>query len=125
MEFEMRKLGFAVVFYRPDIAVYDGSIGDSIGNSVGDTTTDTTTVTPTDTPTDTPTATPTVSDDQINRIISYCSEPRSRSDIQLFIGLKDKKHFIEKYLKPLLETEQLKMTIPDKPNSKNQKYIRG
>jgi len=40
-------------------------------------------------------------------------------------GLRDKKHFIEKYLKPLLETGQLKMTVPDKPNSKNQKYVRG
>ena len=36
VEFEMRKLGFAVVFYRPDISISDGNIGDSIGENIGD-----------------------------------------------------------------------------------------
>jgi len=94
VEFKLLKLGFSVIFYRPDISSQEQD-------------------------------TPTVGENQIDRILSYCSEPRSRSDIQLFIGLKDKMHFIEKYLKPLLETGQLQMTIPDKPNSKNQKYVRG
>jgi ATP-dependent DNA helicase RecG len=35
VEFEMRKLGFAVVFYRPDIAVSDGSNGDNVVNGIG------------------------------------------------------------------------------------------
>ena len=35
VEFKMLKLGFAVVFYRPDISISDGNIGDSIGDSVG------------------------------------------------------------------------------------------
>jgi len=35
---------------------------------------------------------------------------------------KDKKT-VRKYLKPLVEQGRLAMTIPDKPNSSNQKYV--
>ena len=41
-----------------------------------------------------------------------------------FMGLVNRKHFGEHYLKPLLESGQLLMTLPDKPQSKNQKYVR-
>ena len=36
VEFKMLKLGFSVIFYRPDISISDGNIGDSIGDNVGD-----------------------------------------------------------------------------------------
>ncbi|WP_394365322.1 Fic family protein [Porphyromonas gingivalis] len=39
-----------------------------------------------------------------------------------FVGLKDRVHFHKKYLRPLLEQEKIKMTISEKPQSKNQKY---
>ena len=35
VEFKMFKLGFAVVFYRPEESISDGNIGGSIGDSVG------------------------------------------------------------------------------------------
>ena len=39
-------------------------------------------------------------------------------------GLSDREYFRKGILKPLLESGQLRMTIPDKPNSKNQRYVR-
>ena len=50
-------------------------------------------------------------------------EPRSKAEIAKLCGFKDIKHFTAHYLKPLLESGQLRMTIPDKPNSRNQKYV--
>ena len=39
------------------------------------------------------------------------------------MGYKDPRYFTKEYMKTLLENEELVMTIPDKPNSKNQKYV--
>jgi ATP-dependent DNA helicase RecG len=38
------------------------------------------------------------------------------------LGLKDRKHFADAYLKPALAAGKIKMTLPDKPNSRLQKY---
>ena len=40
------------------------------------------------------------------------------------LGLKSRTSFRENYLVPALELNLIKMTIPDKPNSKNQRYIK-
>ena len=39
-----------------------------------------------------------------------------------FMGLSDRTKFRRKYIRPLLEAGILELTIPDKPNSQNQKY---
>jgi ATP-dependent DNA helicase RecG len=57
-------------------------------------------------------------------ILAFCSVPRTRDEIQIFTGLADRGHFRTKILKPLLDSGKLKMTIPDKPNKKKQKYIK-
>lgn len=56
-------------------------------------------------------------------ILAFCAQPKSREEIMTMCGLKNKNHFIKAHLKPLLESGQLRMTIPDKPNSRNQKYV--
>ncbi|WP_409418103.1 Fic family protein [Pseudoalteromonas sp. 2CM36K] len=38
------------------------------------------------------------------------------------LGLKDRKHFRERYLKPAIDAGIIEMTIPEKPNSKMQQY---
>ena len=39
-----------------------------------------------------------------------------------FMGLTDRTKFRRKYIHPLLEPGILELTIPEKPNSQNQKY---
>lgn len=58
----------------------------------------------------------------IQDLIQFCSVPRSRKEMQEFMGLAGRRNFSEKYIKPLLIAGKIEMTVPDKPNSRNQKY---
>lgn len=40
------------------------------------------------------------------------------------LGLKAKEGFRRNYLHPAIEMNLIRMTIPDKPNSRNQRYVR-
>jgi ATP-dependent DNA helicase RecG len=40
-----------------------------------------------------------------------------------YLGLSDYANFYTRYLKPLLAEGKIALTIPDKPKSKNQKYV--
>ena len=66
-----------------------------------------------------------ISPDQLVKILEFCITPRTRSELQEFCGYKSPSHFRERILKPLLFGGQLVLTIPDKPNSPSQKYIRN
>ena len=59
-----------------------------------------------------------------DKILEFCKEPKTTRKIMSYLGLKDRRNFYLKYMKPLLTSEKLKMTIPNRPNAKNQKYIR-
>ena len=61
--------------------------------------------------------------DKIENLIIFCEKPKTRQEIMNHLGLSSRGQFLERYLKPLLESGRLKMTIPDKPQSKNQKYV--
>mgnify|MGYP007090045206 FL=1 len=101
-KFEVLKSGFVVVFYRSD-------------ENFDTTGTDTTPVTiPVNTP----------DKDIRSKIVSLClNAPQTREQLMQDCGMKNKAHFLKAYLKPMLETGELQLTVPDKPNSRNQKYI--
>ena len=40
------------------------------------------------------------------------------------LGLKSKEGFRRNYLRPAMDMNLIRMTIPDKPNSRNQRYIK-
>ncbi len=50
--------------------------------------------------------------------------PYTSSAIMELLGLKSKETFRKNYMNPALKYNLVKMTLPDKPNSKNQRYIK-
>ena len=58
-------------------------------------------------------------------LLTFCSVPRSRQEIADFLGVKTVSYAIRQYVAPLLETGQLKMTLPDRPGSPKQKYYKA
>lgn len=72
-----------------------------------------------------PPVTPPVDTQEVDRnaqILSFCKTPRSRSEIQNFINIKDAKDFRNRILNPLIKSGILKLEIPDKPTSPKQRY---
>ena len=61
-------------------------------------------------------------DQEIRALLEFCEIPRSRKEIQDFIGLTGRRHIRTKILNPLIKGGLLKLTIPDKPTSPKQKY---
>ncbi|MGN0337619.1 MAG: ATP-binding protein [Lachnospiraceae bacterium] len=101
VEFNSLDDGFVVIFYRRE------SISPNIRHqdSTQDNTQDNTQVTVED------------------RILQFCVIPRSKKEIAEQMGYKDAKSFSIRYMKPLIECGKLAMTNPEKPKSRNQKYI--
>lgn len=57
------------------------------------------------------------------KVLKHCEKPKSRLLILEHIGLYNNSKNFNNYIKPLIVSEWLKQTIPDKPTSKNQQYF--
>ena len=55
-------------------------------------------------------------------ILNYCVTPRSREELAKKFGFEAPTYFIKTYISSLLADRKIKMTMPDKPKSKFQKY---
>ena len=73
------------------------------------------------TPQATPQATP--QDERLQKVLDFCVVPRSRQEIQEYLGMKDRKHFKAVVLDVLLDEGKLVMTLPQKPQSPKQRYL--
>lgn len=58
------------------------------------------------------------------RIVEYCTNPKTLKEIMEYFGYNHRPSFIYNHLKPLLIERKINLTIPDKPNSRNQKYVK-
>lgn len=57
-------------------------------------------------------------------ILDFCSVPRSRAELIQFTK-KSRTHTMVNVVGPLVAAGKLKMTMPDKPKSSKQRYVRG
>jgi predicted HTH transcriptional regulator len=61
--------------------------------------------------------------DQADRLLNYCQQPRTITEIMAFLGVKHRSYFRKNVLNPLIEAKRLSLTLPDKPSSPKQQYI--
>lgn len=57
-------------------------------------------------------------------VVEFCSVPRSREELTSFVG-KSRNYVMTKIVLPLVEKGKLQLTIPEKPRSNNQKYVKA
>ncbi len=109
VEFKTMKSGFVVVFYRGEKLTEAVNVQDSAQDSVQDSVQDS--------------AQDNAQGHVQAKILAYCQIPRSRSDIAEHCGYKSVRYLTTTYLRPMIGEGLLSMTIPDKPNHRNQKYV--
>lgn len=59
---------------------------------------------------------------QVGMLLSRVEGEMTRQAIQDALGLTNREHFRKTYLAPALEQGVIEMTLPDKPNSRSQRY---
>jgi len=62
-------------------------------------------------------------DDIYLKVLLYCIKPKTREEIFEHIEIYNNSRNFNNYIKPIIEVGWLQLTIPDKPTSKNQKYV--
>lgn len=116
MRLEMKKYGLP----EPEFIEEQGAFKVIFRNSVSN-------LKPNDTVSDTvnDTVSDTVKNDKVAAILTFCAEPRSATEIAKKIGITSKTYAIRRYITPLVSSGKLRRTVPDKPNSRNQRYIKA
>jgi len=62
-------------------------------------------------------------DIRLNSLLEFCRQARTRKEMQVFCDIRSDEYFSKNIIKPLLKAGKIRMTNPDKPKSRNQKYI--
>ena len=61
-------------------------------------------------------------DEKLSELLTFCLEPRSRSEMQEVCGISSRDYFRTNILKPLIDYGILAMVYPDNPRHRSQKY---
>ncbi len=57
-------------------------------------------------------------------VVEFCSVPRTRAELISFVG-KSRNYVMGDLVAPLVASGRLRLTLPDKPRSSNQKYVKA
>lgn len=58
----------------------------------------------------------------IQDLLEFCAQPKTKIEIAEYMGVKTLYYVMKKYVNPLLRSGKLAMTLPEKPQSKLQRY---
>ena len=58
----------------------------------------------------------------MEKLVSILIGEMGRSELQGLLSIKNRDYFRTGYLNPAISNGYIELTIPDKPNSQNQKY---
>ena len=61
---------------------------------------------------------------EFSDLMRFLEVPRTRKELQKFCNISSREYFRTKILNPLIEAKKIDLTIPDKPQSSKQKYIK-
>ena len=61
---------------------------------------------------------------QVEKLVSILTSEMGRSELQGLLSIKNRDYFRTDYLNPAISNGYVELTIPDKPNSRNQRYIK-
>lgn len=59
---------------------------------------------------------------QVEKLVSALTGKMGRSELQELLSIKNRDYFRTDYLNPAINQGYVELTIPNKPNSQNQKY---
>lgn len=62
---------------------------------------------------------------RIKDIVNFCTVPRTAQEIMERIGITNQSKNRKRYITALVEQGLLKLTIPDNPKDRNQKYVKA
>lgn len=60
---------------------------------------------------------------ELEKLLDFCKTPRSRKEIAEYLGIGTVFYATQHYVQPLLASGKIVMTIPEKPKSRNQKFV--
>jgi ATP-dependent DNA helicase RecG len=55
-------------------------------------------------------------------LLAYCRIPRTREELVAFTGFSQY-YTISKLMQPLIDAGKIRLTIPEKPKSRNQRFV--
>ncbi|MGN0821033.1 MAG: ATP-binding protein, partial [Akkermansia sp.] len=61
-------------------------------------------------------------DNRVN-LLAFCRMPRTRTEIAAYLGIASVQYAIRRYIVPLIESGAVRMTHPESPRSRSQRYV--
>lgn len=65
---------------------------------------------------------PDMANEEVKNLLLFCRTPRTRKEICKYLGLSSVTYAIQSRVMPLVESGQIKMSIPEKPKSPKQLF---